>query len=53
MFNEKEKKLLQYHFAKAILKQLWAAGLIAEEEMNRIDERNKKTFLSLCNGSLH
>lgn len=35
---------IKYHFARAILRQLWAAGWITEEEMKRIDARNAQTF---------
>jgi hypothetical protein len=34
----------KYLFALAILKKLWVGGYITEEEMKRIDERNKVSF---------
>jgi hypothetical protein len=34
----------QYYLARALLKKLWVKGLISEEEMKRIDERNKASF---------
>lgn len=37
---------IKYYFAQAIIKKLWVEGLITEDEMKRIDERNRDSFLN-------
>ena len=39
-----EKINVRYHIALAFIRKLWAIGLITEEEMHRIDARNKASF---------
>jgi hypothetical protein len=40
------KNSIRYYLALALLRKLWADGLITEDEMRRIDERNKASFLT-------
>jgi hypothetical protein len=35
---------IRYLLALAIVKKMWVAGLITEDEMNRINKRNKESF---------
>jgi hypothetical protein len=41
-----EVNKIKYLFAQAIIKKLWVEGLITEDEMRRIDARNKDSFLT-------
>ena len=40
----KNRNDIRYLFALAIIKKLWVEGLITEDEMRRIDARNKVSF---------
>lgn len=41
---ENKEKSIEYLISKHVLKKLFKVGLINEEEFNKIDEENMKTF---------